>query len=260
MPKQSEGFLSEDGQSYTKFVEVPEEEQNDKVDDNQNRDASDFDKIVSKVKVEDLPENVRGTFNELITHVKGLNDVVARQKEQSGTVEVLQNLVAQLKQPQPSPGETPKPRVKLSESLKFEKDDYYAPFFTQLASAIDAMTESVEQVKTIPDKVQRENFVSTVKKYVADNRVPVNVIQKMDQIASPQRLGPGTYNDLNALHTLAKLELGIKDVPKREESVSTKRSVEFNGRRRSETNVESKPAKTMMEAWDQAESQLADKD
>ena len=81
----------------------------------------------------------------------------------------------------------------------------------------------------------------------------------MDEIAKV--MGPGAYNDLSRLHKYAKAELGIRDVPTNQRPVENggrRNVVEFGGKRRSESNVDNKPAKTMQEAWAQAEESLAE--
>lgn len=76
----------------------------------------------------------------------------------------------------------------------------------------------------------------------------------MDEIA--KSFGPGAYNDLERLHKLAKAELGIREAPVTQQK---KENVfQFSNRSKRDSNVEVKPAKTMLEAWNQALDSLAE--
>jgi hypothetical protein len=128
-----------------------------------------------------------------------------------------------------------------------------------LASAIDKMMDGIGGIEKRFDESTKNTFVKDVQTFIKSNKIPEVVIKKMDEIAKV--MGSGAYNDLSRLHKYAKVELGIKDEPtnRRPTDNGNRRNVvEFGGKRRSESNTDKKPAKTMQEAWSQAEESLAE--
>jgi hypothetical protein len=112
----------------------------------------------------------------------------------------------------------------------------------------------------IADKVQTKE--EKMKSFFRENKLPKEVVQKMDEIA--QELGGGgkAYDNLPRLLKLAKYELGISDTQKQknEDDIPRnrdrgKRTVfEFSSSRKS--GVEKPVIKSMLDAWNAAEDQL----
>ena len=76
----------------------------------------------------------------------------------------------------------------------------------------------------------------------------------MDEIS--KAMGSGVYNDLPRLLKIAKSELGIRDIPQGRPRPNENNIVEFRGRKKSDSTVDQRPAKTMEEAWNRAQEQL----
>lgn len=91
-------------------------------------------------------------------------------------------------------------------SLKFEANDYYAPFFKKI---IDALETVVSSTKKEVGNVRKENTVSTIKSWFKNNPEALPLMAKMDEVA---REHPTLYNDLDTLYTLASVRAG-KGVP-----------------------------------------------
>jgi len=175
---------------------------------------------------------------------------------------LLQELIKKVNQPSLVKSDEPlKKRELLVDQLKFDdpEKDYYAPHLKMLASAIDKMMDGIGGIEKRFDESTKNTFVKDVQTFIKSNKIPEVVIKKMDEIAKV--MGSGAYNDLSRLHKYAKVELGIKDEPtnRRPTDNGNRRNVvEFGGKRRSESNTDKKPAKTMQEAWSQAEESLAE--
>jgi hypothetical protein len=91
-------------------------------------------------------------------------------------------------------------------NLKFEANDYYAPFFKKI---IDALETVVSTTKKEVGNVRKENTVSTIKTWFKNNPDALPFMAKMDEVA---REHPTLYNDLDTLYTLASVKAG-KGVP-----------------------------------------------
>jgi hypothetical protein len=176
---------------------------------------------------------------------------------------LLQELIKKVNQPSLVKSDEPlKKRELLVDQLKFDdpEKDYYAPHLKLLASAIDKMMDEIGGIGKRFDESTKSTFVKDVQTFIKSNNIPAPVIKKMDEIAKV--FGPGAYNDLERLFKYAKHELGIKTNPNQRSSENSDGGnvMEFRGKRRSESNVDNKPAKTMQEAWDQAEESLANEE
>jgi hypothetical protein len=268
MPKTLDGFLSEDGQSYTSLIEEKDEgvsalfnEDGTPIDD--GGEPSKIDDLLGKIKIDDIPEGQRETFKQLTESIKGMKTELDVAKKDSERTALLQQLIERI-------GQTNKPfsgietkeekRERLVDQLKFEDEekDYYAPHLKMLASALDKLMEGMENVDKRFEENKKSTFVKDVQTFVRTNKIPDKVIKKMDEIA--KEVGPGAYNNLERLHKYAKFELGIKDSPPNSGTTNggeRRNIVEFRGKRRSESVMDNKPAKTMQEAWAQAEEALA---
>ncbi len=267
MPKTLEGFLSDDGQSFTSLVEsddVSGNINNDDIQDDQSGASDQIDELLSKVKIDDLPENQREVITQLTQTLKSMKSELAGVKKDSDTATVFQKLIEKLNQPAGTP-KSDEPSVKkerLVDQLKFDdpEKDYYAPHLTMLASALDKLMDNVDGIGKRFDENTKSTFVKDVQTFIKSNKIPEVVIKKMDEIA--KEFGPGAYNSLAKLHKYAKVELGIKDVVANLRTVEggKRNTAEFGGKRRSESVVDNKPAKTMQEAWSQAESALAEEE
>jgi len=267
MPKTLEGFLSDDGQTFTSFVENDKNDLNP--DDTQDGilDASDpISQLLSKVDVTKLPDDQRETFSRLVETVKGLKTELDGVKKDSGNAQVFQSLIDQIKtlKGDVKPDDKTTDRKKLVDQLTFDdpEKDYYAPHLKMLASAIDKMMDSVDGIGKRFDDNTKNTFVKDVQNFIKSNKIPEQVIKKMDEIAKD--FGAGAYNNLERLHKYAKAELGIKDatVTRTLDSgkINRQNVVEFGGKRRSDSTVDNKPAKTMLEAWNRAEASLAEEE
>ena len=273
MGKALEGFLSDDGQSFTSLVEnddvnVDEGKPNDDGTSVDKPVASDhIDELLGKIKVENLSEDQRALFTQLSKTVKNMKTELSGVKKDSDIGAVLQKIVERLNQSPSTPTtvneQVPVKKDRLFDQLKFDnpEQDYYAPHLKILASAIDKMTDNIDGIGKRFDESTKNTFVKNVQSFVRINKIPETVIRKMDEIA--REFGPGSYNNLERLYKYAKVELGIKDAPtnlRMVEGGDRKKVVEFGGKRRTESVIDNKPAKTMQEAWAQAERQLAEND
>ena len=264
MGKTLDGFISEDGQSYTSLVES-----DDKVIESTDDGGVDagkpdqVDQLLGKINIESLPEDQRATITELTKSIKSMKSELSGIKNDSDRNTILQKLIERMGQPAVAPATEDKPakREKLVDQLKFEDEakDYYAPHLKTLASAIDKLMDNVDGIGKKFDENAKSTFVKDVQTFVKSNNIPEVVIKKMDEIA--KEFGPGAYNNLARLHKYAKVELGIKDVPANQRTAGgggRGNVVEFGGKRKTESVMDNKPAKTMQEAWAQAEAALAD--
>jgi Sec-independent protein translocase protein TatA len=261
-----DGFLSEDGQTFTSLVESNDENREEHDENLDDLPGDDIDQLVGKIKVDAFPEEQREVVSKLVETIKGMKSELSSVKKDSDTTTVLQKLIDRLNQPniqqQQHNDEHPK-REKLVDQLKFDdpEKDYYAPHLKMLAEAIDKVLDNVDGIGKRFDDNTKNTFVERVQTFIKSNKLPEQVIKRMDEIA--KSFGPGAYNDLGRLCKYAKAELGIKDTPtnqRQTESNGRKNIFEFSGKRRSEQNIDVKPAKTMQEAWNQAENALAESD
>ena len=271
MGKTLEGFLSDDGQSFTSLVESDDVDEGKPNDDGTSVDksvASDqIDQLLGKIKIESLPEDQRTLFTQLSETIKNMKTELSGVKKDSDISAVLQKMVERLNQ-SPDTSTTVDKQIsvkkdRLVDQLKFDdpEQDYYAPHLKMLASAIDKMADNIDGIGKRFDESTKNTFVKNVQSFVRINKIPETVIRKMDEIA--REFGPGSYNNLERLYKYAKVELGIKDAPtnlRMVEGGDRKKVVEFGGKRRTESVIDNKPAKTMQEAWAQAERQLAEND
>jgi len=266
MPKTLEGFISEDGQSYTSLVESDDksDELNDDGTPKEKFGVSDqIDQLLGKINIEEIPEGQRETFKQLTETIKSMKSELTGIKKDSDRTALLQQLIERIGQPAAAQV-IEKEQVKkerLVDQMKFEDEekDYYAPHLKTLASAIDKLMDNIDGIGKRFDENTKGTFVKDVQTFIKSNKIPEVVIRKMDEIA--KEFGPGAYNNLARLHKYAKVELGIKDAPAGPRTVEggdKKNIVEFGGKRRTESVMDNKPAKTMQEAWSQAESSLAE--
>ena len=129
------------------------------------------------------------------------------------------------------------------------------------------------QIKTLNKKIKdlggevvetkKTTWVETVKTFVKQERLSDDVVLKMDELA--KSMGAGVYNDLPRLAKLAKLELGIKDKADKKDDddgdiEQKKRNVVNFTNRRKGADVKKVPVKSMMDAWNAAEDDLAQND
>jgi hypothetical protein len=264
MSKISEGFLSEDGQTYTSFVEDDRKEIIEDVDDNGDQVVkTDVDKLLDSVKIDEIPEGQRETFKQLAESVKSLRAELDSTKKESDKTAILQQLVEKIGQQTIKTETREEQRKRVADQLKFEDEekDYYAPHLKMLASAIDKLMDNVDGIGKKFEEDKKSTFVKDVQTFIKSNKIPDPVIKKMDEIA--KEFGPGAYNNLDKLYKYARVELGIKDSKPNNDTANNggrRNVVEFGGKRRSDSVVDTKPAKTMQEAWKQAEEQLSEVD
>jgi|GEM_PF-2937033 len=95
----------------------------------------------------------------------------------------------------------------LDDALQFEDNDYYAKFFKVMHDEIKDLKTQVGTVSSNVSKNKQEGFVSTVKTFMTEKKVPPTTVMKMDEVA--KKLGPNAYNDLDLLLRVANMELGI---------------------------------------------------
>lgn len=256
------GFVSDDGSSFTV---IKDDGNDDKkiIDDNDDVNDSDPLSLINKVDVSSLPEEQRPVFNKLIETLKTTLSEVSSLREKSDIAaalkQTLESMGTQRKvEDKQNDGQVSKP--KLSDSLKFEDGDYYAPFFKQVATVLDSITDKIDGLGNEVKQGKVTSFQNKVVDFIKSNKVPEKVVMKMDELA--KTMGPGVYNDLYRLHKLANLELGIVDVKKQDrEDINRKISngVETRSRMRSNGNTkQDAPPKNMREAWALAEGQLVE--
>jgi hypothetical protein len=263
MPETIEGFLSDDGQTFTSLVKSDEVDTGEVNEDGTQVEADNVDQLLGKINIDDMPEGQREAFKQLTETVKSMKSELSGVKKDSDRNAILEKLIERIGQTN-APKETPviqEKRERLVDQMKFEDEakDYYAPHLKTLASAIDKLMDNVDGIGKRFDDNTKSTFVNNVQRFVKSNNIPDAVIKKMDEIA--KEFGPGAYNNLERLHKYAKVELGMKDAPTSQRTVEgggRKNIVEFGGRRKSESVMDNKPAKTMQEAWSMAESALAD--
>lgn len=271
MGKALEGFISEDGQSFTSLVEDDDKTNDGELNEDgtpvEKSGASDqVDQLLGKINIDEIPESQRETFKQLTETIKSMRTELTGAKKDSDRNAILQKLIERIGQPTVAPlpvEEKPAKRERLVDQLKFEdpEKDYYAPHLKMLASALDKLMDNVDGIGKRFDENTKSTFVKDVQKFVKSNNIPEVVIRKMDEIA--KEFGPGAYNNLERLHKYAKVELGIKDAPSGSRTVEggdRRNVVEFGGKRRTESVMDNKPAKTMQEAWTQAEASLAEEE
>lgn len=243
-------IMSEDGKTITLFDEDKGEFSADKEGDKGGEQKPDLDTLL-ETDIATLPEEHRDLFKNLIGSLK----------EQAANVNLLTEksaLVEQLLQKSNFEGaskEKIEKEVKgLADSLTFEEKDYYAPFFKQLAVAIDNIEKSVSDLRSSGESDKVTTFQNKVKTFFKDNKLDQTIIQKMDEIASGS---PAMYNNLDRLCKFAKLELGIKDAP----PVSKKENIIEGGHRKiKKTITEPKTIGSMKDAFDQAKEELANRE
>lgn len=267
MPKTLEGFMSDDGQSFTSLVESDEgstAELNEDGTPVEKSGASDqVDQLLGKINIDDVPESQREVFKQLTETIKSMKSELGGMKKDSDRTAILERLIERIGQPTVAPivETTSVKKERLIDQMKFEDEekDYYAPHLKMLASALDKLMDNVDGIGKRFDDNTKSTFVKDVQTFVKSNKLPEPVIRKMDEIA--KEFGPGAYNNLDKLLKYAKVELGIKDASSNlrvVESGGRKNAAEFGGKRRTESVMDNKPAKTMQEAWRMAEDQLAE--
>jgi hypothetical protein len=264
MPENN-GFVSDDGSQFT----VYEEEGNTPpvIDESGMEDFADDDPIgtlVKQVDVSKLPEDQKPIISKLTEALKTMSAEVGNLKKNAEITDVLKQLV-ETKQAsrKMENGETDGEKVvkKLSEQFTFEDKDYYAPFFKQLADAVDNVNSEIGNVRKEITNSKASSFQEKVMSFVTSNKIPEKVIVQMDRIA--KEIGPGAYNNLDRLHKMAKLDLGIKDAPRVD---LEKKNNDLNGRfaargvRRNRDSGNDKPATSMREAFNKALEQLEDEE
>jgi histidyl-tRNA synthetase len=256
-----DGYLSDDGTEFTRFVEDKDTNDDGNVSDSGNEQPSGIDDIIKGLNVDELPEAQRPLVSKLIESFKATAAEVNNLKEKAGLAEVLERTVAQLKTTQVSTvqktdGE--KVAAKLAENLKFEDKDYYAPFFKQIADAIDNINGEVKSLKEVRQQDKASDFASKVQSFVKTNKLPKEVIVQMDEIAKV--MGPNAYSDLDRLLKYAKADLGIKDAPVIDIN-KNRGNNRFEMRTvRRQSNVSDKPINTMADAMEKAMDDLAAED
>jgi len=104
MGKTLEGFLSDDGQSFTSLVESDDVDEGKPNDDGTSVDksvASDqIDQLLGKIKIESLPEDQRTLFTQLSETIKNMKTELSGVKKDSDISVVLQKIVERLNQSQ----------------------------------------------------------------------------------------------------------------------------------------------------------------
>ncbi len=262
--KTDDGHISEDGTEFTVHQHIDNKEEI--IDDDLSQEGDDITKLIN-IDVSTIPEEHRQTFTKLVDTLKGMTAEVSTLKEKVGLTDVLKQLAAGKSDitSKTDDGLTKAEKVvkKLSEELTFEEKDYYAPIFKKLADAIEArineVREEVANVKNESQKDKVSSFEEKVRKFVSDNKIPPKVIIQMDNIA--KEMGKGVYNNLEKLYKLAKLDLGIKDnvINFKDKQPNINGRVEMRGSmRKSNTQVNDKPVKTMEDAMGKAMEQLTD--
>jgi hypothetical protein len=253
-------FVTEDGKSFTVIKDI-----DDNINDNNDDDLNNDDpmSLVNKVDLTQIPEAQRPVFSKIIDTLKTVLPEIGSLKEKGDIAETLRKTletISDQRNTKTNDGNEPQPKPKLVDSLKFEEGDYYAPFFKQLAGVLDNINESIDGLGSEVKRGQVLSFQDKVISYIKNNDVPKNVVLKMDELA--KSMGNGVYNDLPRLRKLALIELGIPE-KKPEDKINnvndkTKNSFETRNRQRSPLHINKTAPKSMMEAWDRAEQQLAE--
>jgi hypothetical protein len=247
--------VSDDGQSFVRIIEDDENLHEDENFEEGGGDEHPITTILKKLDIKSLPQEQQDLFKELEENIKERGIRKDTDEEKVQTVEALKSIVAQLQDlKKPADNTTPEGRKKLAETLKFEDNDFYAPYFKQVASALDLAIEKLEGIEKARVDDKRTSFQEKAVNFIKENKLSPKVIGKMDEIS--KAMGSGVYNDLPRLLKLAKSELGIKDVPQNRPRPNENNIVEFRGRKKSDSTVDQKPAKTMEEAWNRAQEQL----
>jgi len=190
--------MSEDGRSITLFNEDKGELNIDDGGDKSGDKGGEKTGLEALLEtdVSALPEEQRSLVTNLIGSLKDQVANVDLLKQKSELVEQLlqkSNLEGASK---PKIEEAEKAVKGLADSLTFEEKDYYAPFFKQLAGAIDDIKKSVTDIKSSGAQDKVTTFQTKVKTFFSDNKLDQTIIQKMDEIASGS---PAMYNDLDKL-------------------------------------------------------------
>jgi hypothetical protein len=253
--------LSEDGKTFTKLVR--DDDKNVNIDTNVNDENNQENDVLGKLDVSTFSEEQRPIIAKLLDGYKALSSENSTLKEKAGLAEVLERTVAQLNQARNDNGQPPMKPVevkKLSEQLQFGENDYYAPFFKQLATAIDSITEKVSGFDNKIVETRAQSFEDKVKTFVKTNNIPIAVIKQMDEIAA--KMGRTVYNDLDRLLKYAKTDLGIKDEPKAQDTTKNKLDniVQMRSVRKQSNQSTDKPVTSMREAFAKAEDDLTEQD
>lgn len=91
-------------------------------------------------------------------------------------------------------------------SLKFEQNDYYAPFFKKIIDALETVATSA---KKEVGNFRKEDTVSKIKSWFKVNEAALPLMAKMDEIG---RENPTLYSNLDDLYILASVKAG-KGIP-----------------------------------------------
>lgn len=251
-----EDGLSDDGKTFTKLVEMDDEGigQDDGGDDTGEMG---FDEMLN-VDVNSLPEEHRDMFVKMREKLSGSVAELNAIRGKADTTEKIALELARRRDTGTPPAET-KPK-KLAESLKFEENDYYAPFFKALAGALDNITEQISSEKVNAVRSQQTTIQTNAKKYIAENKLTPTIVSKMDEIAG--EFGTHLYQDLPRLHKLARVELGLPSSTKPSNQPvirkPSNRTIESGNFRKAQG--EPKKVATMKDAFIQAEEALSKQD
>lgn len=255
------GFISEDGKSFVSMreEETPHEETHDDNKGELNLDSID---------VSSFPEEHQPLLKRIIADVKDKTAKLGSLSERADIADALKQIAsttAAVVKGKESASDVEKPEeVDLFKDVKFEDGDYYQKYFKSVFQGINQLNKAIKGISDSVQNGEKESFINTAKRFVKENKLPKEVVLKMDEIA--KELGPGVYKNLPLLSKMAKLELGIKDEkPRSEEKIddgddnpasSRKRSVEMSNRRKGQVNK--KPVTSMADAWDKAEEELTE--
>jgi len=249
-------------------IQADEDEEGEEENQIEDKEFADLDEVVKSLP-KDLPEDQREAIS------KAFEKVQTAYKNKLSKIESIQNqadfanaLVEKLKQAVPPQTQSPVEKKQTVEEkkglrFKFEDNDYYKPAFEEIASSMSEIQKSIDELRTGVSTDKKANFQKEVRTFFSQNKVTPAIIQKMDEIAT--EYGDDAdgnkimYKNLPRLMKMAKVELGIKDtVPKKKQSTNVKRQVESSSNRKSVNMTTQKTPKTVKEAWDLAEEQLAE--
>lgn len=254
------GYISDDGSEFTVFKS---DDENFNPDDDLNLDDSQGDDgapdILKDIDISKIPEEQRPAIEKVLEIFKQQSTQISELKKNSDLTTVLKQIASARQVPPPDNRQPLPPEKKkgFADDLQFEQDDYYAKFFKQLADSVGMKLNDLEsKLNNNLAETTREKALD----FISKNKVPQEVIVRMDEIAAEMGINP--TKNLNRLYQMAKIDLGIKDTPVID---LEKKKRDLNGRLNMRNfhgtkDYSSKPVKTMEDAWGQAEDQLADEE
>jgi len=270
--KHLETGISDDG---TSFIILKDEDNLDEIIDDDKKDDDkngkkdqiieeeffDFDKVPK-----DQQDAFKETYGKMQTAFKDKTKNFADLQERAGMVDALVEKLNGISAAVSSQSQSKKPEEKVVDrkeekvlNFKFEEKDYYQPVFEEIAGLVSGLKQDISSMKQGFETDKTTTFQQGVRNYFNENKVEKNVVVQMDRIAA--EMGPSVYKSLPRLVKMAKMDLGLPlenktqiASTKTQKRVGVKRQVESGNRRA--RDIDTKPAQSITEAWNQAEQQL----